>query len=53
MPKDKKKKKDKSFAEKLREALTFFNPGATAIEQKVTPGIQSATKAAKKSIKGK
>lgn len=49
MPKNKKdkKKKQESFAEKMRKALTFFNPGATAIEQKVTPGIQAATKKVK------
>ena len=47
---EKKKKKSglDALREKVRKALTLFNPGATAIEQKVTPGIQAATKQARK-----
>lgn len=49
MPKHTKaERKKKSFRESVRSFLTLFNPGATAIERKVTPAIKKATKAAKK-----
>jgi hypothetical protein len=48
MPKKAKKKSTvEQLREKVRKALTLFNPGAAAIEGKVTPGIQAATKKAK------
>jgi hypothetical protein len=45
------KKKEKTAAEKLRSLLTIFNPGAAAIQGKVTPEIKKATKKAKESTK--
>jgi len=44
----KKNKKDSSFRESVRKFLTIFNPGATAIERKITPEIDKATAVAKK-----
>jgi hypothetical protein len=54
MPKKAKKKSTlEQLREKVRKAITLFNPGAAAIEGKVTPAIKKADKQAKKNIKGR
>jgi hypothetical protein len=50
MPQDTKKGKGKAktgLSETVRKFITMFNPGAVAIERKVTPEIKKATKKAK------
>lgn len=47
------KNKNAGLGEVVRKVMTLFNPGAAAIEGKVTPAIKKATKKAKKSARGK